>query len=112
TDGRIYPWGNEWDAAKCHCSKRDCGDAGGTAPVGSYPAGASPYGVQDMAGNVWEWCESWYDDSEDERVLRGGSWDGYDENGFRGANRDSGSSGSYWYGIDVGFRCGSFSPGP
>ncbi len=87
TDGRIYPWGNQWD--KTHANTRDGGPYT-TTPVGSYPSGASPYGAQDMAGNVWEWCSSLYKEqypydpaaSEDNgrdrtsvRVLRGGSWD-------------------------------------
>jgi serine/threonine-protein kinase len=61
-----------------------------TAPVGSYPAGASPYGALDMAGNVWDWVADWFDDgtyaaspaqnptgasSGAYRVVRGGSWD-------------------------------------
>lgn len=89
TDGREYPWGNVWDPNKCHCSKKELGDAGRTAPVGSYPSGASPYGVMDMAGNVWEWCSDWYGEDYYKtapsrnpqgpswgrfRVLRGGSW--------------------------------------
>ena len=61
-DGRRYPWGNEWDSLKCNS------DIGGdgyqyTAPVGSFPAGVSPYGVMDMIGNVWEYTSDWY--SED-----------------------------------------------
>ncbi len=60
TDGRRYPWGNEWDAHNCHCSKQEWGDAGGTAPVGSYPADVSPYGAVDMAGNISQWCADWY----------------------------------------------------
>jgi formylglycine-generating enzyme required for sulfatase activity len=55
TGGRIYPWGNGWDVAKCNTSE---GGLGGTSPVGMYPAGASPYGCLDMAGNVWEWTIS------------------------------------------------------
>jgi formylglycine-generating enzyme required for sulfatase activity len=56
TDGRIYPWGDVWSAGCCHISegteKKD------TAPVGVYPAGASPYGLLGMVGNVWEWTRS------------------------------------------------------
>ena len=106
TDGRTYPWGSEWDRTKCNSvsywAGRDLPDfdawkkwweAGGkdkakTMKVGSFPAGASPYGLMDMAGNVWEWCSSLYksypynatDGREDmnepgsARVLRGGSW--------------------------------------
>jgi formylglycine-generating enzyme required for sulfatase activity len=84
-DGRRYPWGNDWDAARAaarHVTR-------GTAAVGSYPAGASPYGVHDMAGNVWEWTADWYAPdyyaqspprnptgpaAGDQRVVRGGSW--------------------------------------
>jgi len=51
-DGRLYPWGNAWDASKCQCSKVQWGDAGKTSPVGTFPSGASPYGVLDMVGNV------------------------------------------------------------
>jgi formylglycine-generating enzyme required for sulfatase activity len=86
TDGRIYPWGNQWDAAQCNSRESGNGD---TTPVGDYPEGASPYGLLDMAGNVWEWTGSAYKDyphdmdgdredleaSDDvRRVLRGGSF--------------------------------------
>jgi formylglycine-generating enzyme required for sulfatase activity len=83
-DGRIYPWGNEWDAQRCNTEE---GNKEETTLVGSYPQGASPYGLLDMAGNVWEWTLSLYrpypyrssDGREDPRaegtrVLRGGSW--------------------------------------
>jgi len=83
-DGRIYPWGNRWDASRCNCWESG---PRGTTPVGAYPRGASPYGVLDMAGNVWEWTRSLYrgypydstDGREDlgvdgHRVLRGGSF--------------------------------------
>jgi formylglycine-generating enzyme required for sulfatase activity len=55
TDGRIYPWGKQWGAARCNANR---GDQGDTTPVDVYPQGASPYGVLDMAGNVWEWTRS------------------------------------------------------
>ena len=86
TDGREYPWGNQFDENKCNTSE---GGKGGTTPVGLYsPQGDSPYGCADMSGNVWEWTHSLFkpypykanDGREDEktsgaRVLRGGSFD-------------------------------------
>jgi formylglycine-generating enzyme required for sulfatase activity len=91
TDGRIYPWGNRWDATRCHLW--DHYHLAKTTPVHAYPQGASPYGVLDMAGNVWEWTrnvwgfrylyrptdgrESLDAPHDKPRVLRGGSFDGY-----------------------------------
>jgi serine/threonine-protein kinase len=105
TDGRKYPWGNE--DATCELAnyegKNNGKDycVGDTTEVGSYPRGASPYGIMDMAGNVWEWVNDWYDgnyyqnspsknpqgpESGSERVLRGGSWVN-DSRSVRAANR-------------------------
>lgn len=55
SDGRIYPWGSHWDAGRCNSQE---GGKGDTTPVGAYPQGASPYGLLDVAGNVWEWTRS------------------------------------------------------
>lgn len=96
TDGRKYPWGNEWDPERCNSSYSDTHD---TTPVGSYPSGASPYGCLDMAGNLQEWCLDIYQKfyypvmpafnpqgSEDGvcMVVRDGSWAHRD---VRSANR-------------------------
>jgi formylglycine-generating enzyme required for sulfatase activity len=60
TDGLIYPWGNRWNKQRCNSGADDFDD---TLPVGSYPKGASPYGLLDMAGNVWGWTRSlWGED--------------------------------------------------
>jgi formylglycine-generating enzyme required for sulfatase activity len=55
TDGRTFPWGNQFDLQRCNVRESGLGI---TMPVGHYPAGASPYHVLDMAGTVWEWTQS------------------------------------------------------
>ena len=55
TDGRIYPWGNQWDPTRCNSAESVLEK---TTSVHAYPQGASPYGVLDIAGNVWEWTRS------------------------------------------------------
>jgi formylglycine-generating enzyme required for sulfatase activity len=73
TDGRIYPWGDEFDKNKCN-SGAGWFSWGQTSPVSTYPNGKSPYGCYDMAGNVWDWCTGWYGEEKQWRVIRGGSW--------------------------------------
>lgn len=83
TDGRKYPWGNQRPGPEL--ARWNSGD--GTVPVGSYPAGASPFGLMDMAGNVGEWVADWFgpypggnvsnprrENGDTYRVARGGSW--------------------------------------
>lgn len=119
TDQRIYPWGNEAPTEQRanlnHCC--DFKDYGVLTDVGSFEQGKSPYGVYDMAGNVWEWTADWYDktyysksparnpkgpSNGELRVLRGGSWNRATDL-VRSANRD-------WYTptnrlVSIGFRC-------
>ena len=113
TEGYKYPWGNNEPDKNLANFNRNVGK---TSPVGSYLKGASPYGLLDMAGNVWEWCSDWYKsdyykDSPKEnptgaksgadRVVRGGSWYDVarnlrcaDRDGVRPADRDG----------NIGFR--------
>jgi formylglycine-generating enzyme required for sulfatase activity len=70
-DGRPYPWGEPGPDD----TRADFGGVrGAPAPVGSYPAGASPYGLMDMAGNVWEWTASDYGKESERKTVRGGSF--------------------------------------
>ena len=87
-DGRIYPWGDEPDPHKANYDKTEIGS---TSAVGCFPGGASPYGCEDVSGNVWEWClTKWQDSYKDykddndpkgdkPRVLRGGSFFSFPE---------------------------------
>lgn len=109
-DGRVYPWGKLWNGTCCNNAVGIKGD-GKTTSVRKYEGkGDSPYGVVDMAGNVWEWCLTNYDDGiiditkhSEFCILRGGSWSGSDLTVFRGSNRHNGRS-YYREGRDIGFR--------
>jgi len=78
-DGREYPWGNGFnkDAANTWESESTGSGLGGTTAVCTFPQGISPAGVWDMSGNVWEWTRTWYDGERKYRIVRGGSWIGY-----------------------------------
>jgi serine/threonine-protein kinase len=128
TDGRTFPWGNEFDGTRLNFADVNLKASWGnnnfddgfqlSAPVGSYPLGASPYGALDMVGNAWEWVNDWADeayyqsspsgnpggpDSGEYHVLRGGSW--HDpEDGNRAAYRGWASPEDT--DITLGFRCG------
>jgi formylglycine-generating enzyme required for sulfatase activity len=101
TDGRVYPWGDRFDKARCNASEAG---SGGTTPVGKYsPLGDSPYKVCDVAGNVWEWTATDWSPASSSKVQRGGSF----------VNRGSYARCAYRYlGVpeprtpNVGFRCG------
>jgi len=121
SDTRAFPWGDAWPT--CSLVNNWCMDD--TDAVGSYPAGASPYGVLDMAGNVWEWVNDWYDSeyysvslpsnptgptTGSYRVLRGGCW--YDIAGpvhIRVAYRNGANLPTNEY-YNIGFRCAA-TPG-
>jgi formylglycine-generating enzyme required for sulfatase activity len=114
-NGRKYPWGNEEpDATRANF---EAGKVGHATPVGLYPRGATPEGIEDLAGNVWEWVADRYEEryygesptknpegpkSGDLRVVRGGSWSDYPR-GLRAAYRSRLEPGFRY--DDVGFRC-------
>lgn len=73
TDSGLYPWGNEWDAAAVPVPDKSRNMRGPDA-VDAHPRGASPYGVMDMVGNVWQWTEEFVDEHTRGGILRGGSY--------------------------------------
>jgi formylglycine-generating enzyme required for sulfatase activity len=113
---RTFPWGNQ--TPDCTLANYNyC--VGDTTQIGSYPAGISPYGLLDMAGNLWEWVNDWYSISYysispssnplgplsgTHKVARGGGWL-YDSLGLRTANRDNYYPPTHYN--TVGFRCAS-----
>jgi len=126
TDDRLYPWGD----ATATCQYAVINDGGGdgcgtdgTLPVGSRPAGVSPYGIHDLAGNVLEWVADWYDysyywespasnptgpDSTDERSARGSGWFWNQARWSRASQRSGFEPLSDGNGL--GFRCASSDP--
>ncbi|MCC7188014.1 MAG: SUMF1/EgtB/PvdO family nonheme iron enzyme [Anaerolineales bacterium] len=120
----IYPWGNNFDTKNANTGEAKIGD---TSDVGKFsPQGDSPYGCADMSGNVWEWCNDWFDEKEyknrvdritkdpqgpkdgTNRSLRGGSWSSNEE-GARVAVRIFARPHSWNY--DLGFRVAALPSG-
>jgi formylglycine-generating enzyme required for sulfatase activity len=104
SDGRVYPWGKKWDGLRCNnntgsnfalLKRKPFRHGCGTTAVDAYEGGGeSPYGVVDMAGNIWEWCVSRNKNPRVPigRTVRGGAWNSYDMLDFR---LDHSSRGSY-----------------
>jgi eukaryotic-like serine/threonine-protein kinase len=125
-DGRKYPWGNDYNCKNANLddetlidgyttSDVGCDGFNKTAPVGSFPQGASFYGILDLSGNVWEWVADWYSydyyetspmnnpigpEMGNYRVLRGGSWLGGASTTYERYSRVP-----YYDTYDIGFRC-------
>lgn len=126
TDGRIYPWGNDPpNQLRANYGKEKWNKHTALVPVGQLKDGKSPYGIYDLAGNVWEWVSDWYDPSYyatspsrnpngpengKYKVLRGGSWDLAPEQ-LRSTRRDFNNPSSFDYdapsyrNFNSGFRC-------
>jgi formylglycine-generating enzyme required for sulfatase activity len=118
TDGRTYPWGNI-HPTRLHANlgKEVWSNHSALLPVGTLDEGKSPYGIYDMAGNVWEWVSDWYDQdyyktspqqnptgppTGSTKVVRGGSW-GSNVDGLRSAERETHVPS--FRGFGTGFRC-------
>jgi formylglycine-generating enzyme required for sulfatase activity len=105
---REYPWPGEKGGLNPNLANYGR-NVGATTPVGRYPEGATPHGLMDMAGNVWEWMENYSDKDEDVCALRGGSW-GNDDSNLRCSARLCLGPDLYWG--DDGFRVlRVFAPG-
>ncbi len=102
TDGRVYPWGEEFKKKLCNSEESGIGH---TTPVDRYPEGKSQYGCYDMSGNVWEWTASLYREGEDWHTIRGGSWYTSKKDCRCAARDDYCVYDVFMYGGNVGFRC-------
>jgi formylglycine-generating enzyme len=113
----MYPWGSDWHDGQNVCWGEKKGPREDTSPVYDHPKGVSPFGLFQQSGNLWEWCEDWYNETVYQkyaegdfcppqtgnyRVLRGGSWRSILSERFRGADR-SYNLPDYRYSL-IGFR--------
>jgi gamma-glutamyl hercynylcysteine S-oxide synthase len=73
SDGRLYPWGNEWDPSAVSVPDKSR-TMRGPDPVDAHPKGASPFGVRDMVGNIWQWTDEVVDEHTRAAIVRGGSY--------------------------------------
>ena len=80
-DGRYFPWGNYFDYRFCSMVSSVKGKGDGPSAVGSFPMDESVYGVNDIAGNVVEWCQTFFDKEQNIRIARGAAWS-YDDEKF------------------------------
>jgi formylglycine-generating enzyme required for sulfatase activity len=105
TDGRLFPWGNTAPSNQLCWDRYGIGKPNATCVAGTYPTGDSPFGVKDLAGNVYEFTSSLMTDQGTERVGRGGAWGSSNPAFVRSALRtgylETASHG------DLGFRCAS-----
>jgi hypothetical protein len=100
----VYPWGTSWpppSGAGNYGKSLGVDNYDYTSPVGSFQA--NRYGLYDMGGNVWQWCEDYYDGQSGARVLRGASWYDCDSGLLLSSSRLNGSP--VTRGNDYGFRC-------
>jgi formylglycine-generating enzyme required for sulfatase activity len=112
TDGRLYPWGNQKDTTRVPPFEQTRRQRPPT-DVDAYPQGASPFGVLDLAGNVWQWTDEFQDEHNRAAILRGGSY--YRPAGseyYFPQTRQLNQHGKYWLLADstdrsatIGFRC-------
>lgn len=103
----LYGYGPEFEPGRCNTPFRGQDGAwqrSGPTASGAFPRCASDYGVVDMVGNVWEWTDGWYDQSQGWRVVRGGSW--FNSVNFTRVDARYGRNLTEGYTLDlVGFRC-------
>jgi formylglycine-generating enzyme required for sulfatase activity len=99
TDGRAYPWGDDWDPSRLNSA---VGGGRDTTPVGAYPTGASPYGLLDAAGNAFQWTATPWPHAAGKQTVKGSAWDDY--GGLGRAAAAHGRAPSIRHAI-VGFRC-------